>query len=145
MTNVKRKSPTSGVMVVMPAALKQEIVRRVAAEESNMNDLVVSALAQSRRVRFSPSGRRGTPAAGSCTVVLRMPDTLKRRLQFDALNARTNLGHTIIVELCESFDIQIEMGSPVRRSPFGGGSRLHRKTGRHALQAGSLHNRRRAD
>lgn len=126
MKNEKRKSPTSGVLVVTPAALKQEIVRRVAAEESNMNDLAVAALARRHNVRFRPSGRRGEPSAESCTVVLRMPDALKRRLQLAALKTRTNLSYTIIVGLCESFNLEAGKGVPVRRSPFGGGARVHR-------------------
>jgi hypothetical protein len=123
----KRTSPTSAVMVVMPAALKRAIVGRVAAEESNMNDVTVSALARRHNVRFTPSGRRGEPSAGSCTVVLRMPDALKRRLQMVALNERTNLSHTIIVELAESFDLEIGRRDVVRRSPFGGGARVYRE------------------
>jgi hypothetical protein len=109
------------VLVQMPAALKRRIVKSVHAENSNANDVIVSALAKRYRVPFTPTGRRSNPGTGAGPVVVRMPRLLKRRLQIDALRHEpSNMTERVVSVLADEFGLDVDR--PTRhRAPFGGG------------------------
>jgi predicted HicB family RNase H-like nuclease len=118
--NVKPETRCS-VLVRVDPTLKHAIVREVERRDTSMNDLLVGALAKHYDASFRPSGkRRRMPKPDKGTIVLRMSDELKRKIQFDALRGRSNLMQTIHQILCDIFDVQVELAPSRRKTPFGG-------------------------
>jgi myo-inositol-1-phosphate synthase len=65
----------------MTDELKERLASEVARSGQSLNDVAVGILASRFAVPFEPSGRRGSPPKGSGDVLLRMPATLKEKLQ----------------------------------------------------------------
>jgi hypothetical protein len=116
------------VLVKLPVALKQRVVEVAAETKTNINDVAVGALAGFYGVRFVGSGRFSRADEHVEAVVLRMPMMLKTQLQVDALKDGTNLSFTVRLALSIAFEVELESGVVISRSPFGGGSgrrRMH--------------------
>ena len=106
----------------MPAPLKRRLVHEVEATSSNLNDVAVGILADRFGVQFAGSGRRSPAAGASGVVLLRLPPTLKRRIQLEAFERGSNTNDVILETLSARLGIPFE--SNRRRSvPFGGGRR----------------------
>src|SRR5436190_8999844 len=106
----------------MPPQLKRRLVHETEARDSNVNDVAVGILADRFGVAYEGSGRRNAAAGASGVVLLRLPPTLKRRLQLEAFERGSNTNDVILETLSERLGLPFE--SSRRRSvPFGGGRR----------------------
>jgi myo-inositol-1-phosphate synthase len=89
------------VLVRMPSTLKRRLGREVARRESTLNDIAVEILAERYGVAFEPSGRKGSPPGDTGVVLLRVPPTLKERLNADARDRGGSMNQLIVETLAE--------------------------------------------
>ncbi|HSL66271.1 MAG TPA: inositol-3-phosphate synthase [Gaiellaceae bacterium] len=95
-----------GVLVRMPASLKERLAAETAARGTSLNDVAVGLLAAAFGVAFDPSGRRGAPPrSGRGEVLLRMPPALKDRLARRASERKRNVNDLIVETLSERLGI----------------------------------------
>jgi hypothetical protein len=113
----------ASALIRMPPAIKAAVVRVVEASGTNANDVIVAALSDSYGLGFVPSGRRGHPSPGNLRVLVRMSDELKKTIQLDALQRRSNLTDTVIRILENDLGVNVIVPFPSRGTPFGGGRR----------------------
>lgn len=119
----------TGVLVRLPEELKGAIVAEVERRGTNMNDLIVSALARRFGMPFRPSDRCCHSArAENLTILLRMDRGLKRTIQHHALDAGSNMSDTVTRVLAVELGIIIDLPAPIRQTPFGGGPRKYRRS-----------------
>ncbi len=95
----------SGVLVRLPAALKERLAEEVASQKTGLNDLAVSILAARFAVPFTPSGRRSTAPGRSGDVLLRMPRELKEKLSRRASERRRSTNDLIVETLAERLGV----------------------------------------
>jgi myo-inositol-1-phosphate synthase len=110
------------MLVRMPPALKQRLVREVQTSGLALNDVAVGLLAERFALPFSPSGRRGAGPGTSGVVLLRLPPELKRAIQRAAFDAGTNANDVVVRALAERLGVS-HLGTTRRTVPFGGGRR----------------------
>jgi myo-inositol-1-phosphate synthase len=91
----------SGVLVRLPAGLKQRLVDEVSSRGTSLNDVAVSILAARFAVPFTPSGRRSLAPGGTGDVLLRMPRELKEKLTRRAQDRRRSTNDLIVETLAE--------------------------------------------
>jgi hypothetical protein len=122
-----KQSERTGVLVRLPAELKGAIVAEVERQHTNMNDLVVTALARRFGMPFSPSDRCCHRAsAEKLKILLRMDRGLKRKIQVHALDAGSNMSDTVTRVMAAELGVAIDLPEPIRQTPFGGGPRRYR-------------------
>ena len=107
----------------MPAALKHAVVAEVERRGTNMNDVIVGAIARHYGLPFQPSKRRSRPGSGNGALLVRMSDRLKYSLQVDSLLRRTNMTDTVLRLLARELGLGLHLPDPSRTTPFGGGQR----------------------
>ncbi len=100
--------PRTGVLVRLPAALKQRLVEEAQARPASLNDLAVSILAARFAVPFTPSGRRSGTPRGSGDVLLRMPRELKEKLGRRAAERGRPTNDLIVETLAERLGVDME-------------------------------------
>ena len=122
------QSERTGVLVRLPAELKEAVVAEVGRRSgSNMNDVIVGILARRFGAPFSPTQRCCHRAsAENLKILLRMDRGLKRKIQHHALDTDSNLTDTICRVLAVELSVVIDLSEPSRGTPFGGGSRKFR-------------------
>lgn len=111
------------VVVRLPLPLKRAAVREVERRGTNMNDVLVGAIARRYGIGFHPTNRIGRPSIEKGTVLLRMSDRLKYAIQRDALDRRSNIQDTLVRILADAFAVEIDLTRSFRTTPFGGGRR----------------------
>src|SRR4029078_3381683 len=105
-------SGRKGVLVRVPASLKDALVRETARRGASLNDVAVGMLADAFGGAYTPTrprsrvhcaGRRCTPTrrrsglpGASPVVLLRMPETLKREIQTEAFRPSTNTNDVVV-------------------------------------------------
>jgi myo-inositol-1-phosphate synthase len=100
------KSDRAGILVRMPAPLKEALVRETARRASNVNDVAAGILAESFGLSYAPTGRRRKVLAGSSPVVLlRVPRELKDYVQAEASRSGSNANHVILAALADGLGI----------------------------------------
>jgi myo-inositol-1-phosphate synthase len=82
----------------MPGELKERLAEEVTRAGVSLNDVAVGILASRFAVPFEPSGRRGSSPKGKGDVLLRMPGSLKDKLQGRAAE-RGRAMNDLIVEI----------------------------------------------
>src|SRR6185503_9349899 len=108
-------SGRKGVLVRVPASLKDALVRETARRGASLNDVAVGMLADAFGVPYTPTGRRSGLPGASPVVLLRMPET-----QTEAFRTSTNTNDVVVHTLADGLGIPHDSRS--RRSvPFGGG------------------------
>jgi myo-inositol-1-phosphate synthase len=85
----------------MPTALKRRLARETASRGEGLNDLAVGILGRRFGVPVRPTGRRSSAPGASGVVVLRMPQTLKRRLKEEATTRATSTNDLIVRALAD--------------------------------------------
>ncbi len=97
-------SKTVTYLLPAPVDLKRAIAAEAAERGSNMNDVIVSLLAERHKVPFELTGRpSSTTPSDSPDIVLRMPKRLRSRIKLAAVHAETSMRDLIIAILWESF------------------------------------------
>jgi len=94
------------VIVRVPPALKRRLAREVARGGKSMNDLAVGILGSRFGVEVEQSGRRSAPPGASGVVVLRMPDSLKDRLNAEARSLDSTTNDLIVQTLSETLGVR---------------------------------------
>jgi len=95
-----------GILVRMPAPLKNALVRETARRGSNVNDVAVGILAEDFGLSYRPSGRRRKVLAGSSPVLLlRVPPELRDEIQAEAARTGTNANDVILAALTDGLGI----------------------------------------
>jgi hypothetical protein len=116
-----------GVLIRLTPALKKALVAEAERRGTNMNDVAVGTLARRYGEPFSPSDRCcHTAGYEALRVLLRMSPKLKRKIQFHALDADSNITDTICRVMAVELGVAIDLPEPTRRTPFGGGPRKYR-------------------
>jgi myo-inositol-1-phosphate synthase len=96
----------AGILVRMPASLKEALVRETARRSSNVNDVAAGLVAESFGVPYRPSGRRRKVLAGSSPVILlRVPQELKDEIQADAARTGANANEVILAALADGLGV----------------------------------------
>lgn len=119
-----RPAELKSVLVKMPKQIKTPLVAEAIEKGSSLNDVAVGILAERLHFAFHPSDRNpaSKPNPGIEDVVLRIPETGKRKIQSAALKAELNMTDYVNSQLADY--LGVEWGPPGRkRVPFGGGSR----------------------
>jgi myo-inositol-1-phosphate synthase len=97
--------PRTGVLVRLPATLKQRLADEAAAQKTSLNDVALSILAARFAVPFTPSGRRSNAARGKGDVLLRMSRELKDKLTRRAAERRRSTNDLIVETLSERLGV----------------------------------------
>jgi myo-inositol-1-phosphate synthase len=95
----------TSVLVRMPGELKERLAAEVSKAGRGLNDIAVGILADRFAVPFEPSGRKGTPPKGRGDVLLRMPRTLKDKLQTRAAERGRRTNDLIVEILAERLGV----------------------------------------
>jgi myo-inositol-1-phosphate synthase len=96
----------AGILVRMPAPLKEALVREAARRASNVNDVAAGLLAEEFGVTYVPSGRRRKVLAGSSPVLLlRIPQELKDEIHAEASRRDTNANDVILAALADGLGV----------------------------------------
>jgi myo-inositol-1-phosphate synthase len=85
----------------MPAELKRHLAREVERSGRSLNDVAVEALSARFAVPFRPSGRLGKPPGDGRSVLLRVPQELKDKLDARAGERKRNVNDLIVETLGE--------------------------------------------
>lgn len=83
--------------------LKGKIARRVEDEGTNMNDVLVSILAEVYQVEFVPTGVRRLRVGKSDQALLEVPEELKRLIAVEAANTGETIRNLVVRLISESF------------------------------------------
>jgi myo-inositol-1-phosphate synthase len=84
------------MLVRMPVALKQALVREAARTNASLNDVAAGLLAGELGVPFSPSGRTSPLPGPSPVVLLRLPSDLKHELEAEAVRTGSTINHVVL-------------------------------------------------
>jgi myo-inositol-1-phosphate synthase len=95
----------TGVLVRLPATLKQRLADEATAQKTSLNDVAVAILAARFAVPFAPSGRRSTAPRGSGDILLRMAPELKEKLTRRAAERRRSTNDLIVETLAERLGV----------------------------------------
>ena len=85
----------------MSGELKERLAEEVVRSGSSLNDVAVGILASRFAIPFEPSGRKGAPPKAKGDVLLRMPASLKDKLQTRAAERRRGANDLIVEILSE--------------------------------------------
>jgi myo-inositol-1-phosphate synthase len=94
------------MLVRMPKAIKEALVRETARRGSNVNDVATGILAESFGVEHVPSGRHRKVLAGSSpNILLRVSEQLRNAIHEEAARAEANANDLIVQTLADGLGI----------------------------------------
>ena len=105
-----------GLLISMPFAVKQAIVREAERQDSGVNDVLIQILASHCRVEFKLTGRKATkPRVRAGDVLVRMSPQLRRRIQRDSARHEANSTDTILRTLCATLNVSLDIPPPKQK------------------------------
>lgn len=106
------------IVQAVPESLRDAITRDAESRDVSLNEAAVSVLADRFGVDREPSGAAFTGATASDTMLLSVPDELRRRIRLEAAAQGVTMRGTVLKTLAQHYGIS---GIDAHRRPRNGG------------------------